>query len=122
MPNYQGSIEMVYIDSASETLVDAQEGFAYVIDTAVHAVTIVLPSGIEPGEVVTIWNAPAGGLQLGGTNPGHNVTVQTMSPEEFDDGTFSQVLSAPTSMITAAARTYFPTGSDSQAGFNGWCH
>ena len=53
---------------------------------------------------------------------GNNLTIATTSPEVFDDGSTSQGLGPPSSEITAAARTYFPTGTDSQAGFNGWCH
>jgi hypothetical protein len=122
MPIYQEPQLMAYIDSAITSVVTAVTDTYYVVDTAMTAVSVTLPPGIPVGQVITIQNAPNNGPQMGGTVPGGNVTILTTSPEVFDDGTTSQVLGPPTSMITAACRTYYPTGGVAQAGFAGWAH
>jgi len=122
MPIYQDPQLMVYINSAVTSVLTASPDTYYVVDTAMTAVTITLPPGIPAGQVITIQNAPNNGPQLGGTVPGSNVNIRTTSPEVFDDGTTSQALGPPATMITAAARTYYPTGGIAQAGFSGWAH
>jgi hypothetical protein len=122
MPLYQKAQAIVTINSATTTMVTATPDTFYLIDTATAAVTVTLPASVEPGSVVSVQNFPAGGFQVGGTVVGNNLTIQTTSPETFDDGGTSQGLGPPSSEITAAARTYFPTGTDSQAGYNGWVH
>lgn len=122
MPIYQQAQAFAYIDSAVTTSFTASPSTYYVVDTAAAPVTCTLPPGIAIGQVVTVQNAPASGFQQGGTVPGNNLVINTTSPEVFDDGTASQALGPPTSMITAAARTYYPTGPSAQAGFNGWIH
>jgi hypothetical protein len=122
MPLYQNAQEIIEVDSSVTTLLDAQPGCFYIIDTSAAAVTVVLPAGIAIGDVITVQNFPAGGFQVGGTVAGNNLVIDTTSPELFDDGSSSQTLGPPTSAITAAARTYYPTGPGSQAGFNGWVH
>lgn len=122
MPVYQEAQSFTYIDSAVTTDFTAAPSTYYVVDTKVAAVTCHLPAAVPVGKVITVQNAPAGGAQVGGTNAGNNLTITTTSPEVFDDGSTSQGLGPPSSPITAAARIYYPTGTGSQAGFNGWIH
>jgi len=122
MPICQAPQLMVYIDSAVTSVLLASPDTYYVVDTVMTAVTITLPPMLPVGQVITIQNAPNNGLQMGGTAPGNNVNILTTYPETFDDGTASQALGPPTSTITAAARTYYPTGGVAQAGFAGWAH
>lgn len=118
----QAAQAMVYVDSSLNTVVEAVAGTYYVVDTAFAAVVIQLPPGAALGEVITVKNAPNNGAQMGGSVPGNNLTITTTSPEVFDDGSTSQGLGPPATLITAAARTYYPTGPGAQAGFNGWVH
>lgn len=122
MPIYQEPQSFIYIDSAATTSFTAQPSRYYVVDTAHAAVTCTLPPNIPVGQVVTVQNAPANGAQMGGPVNGNNLTIQTTSPEVFDDGGTSQGLGPPSSLITAAARTYNPTGGIAQAGYDGWAH
>jgi hypothetical protein len=122
MPIYEQAQAQAYIDSSVTTSFTASPGTDYTIDTATAAVTATLPAAGTIGQVITLRNAPANGPQMGGTVTGNTLTILTTSPETFDDGTSSDTLGPPTSMITAACRTYYPTGPGTQAGFNGWVH
>jgi hypothetical protein len=113
-----------YVNSADTTSVTAAVDTYYVVDTASTAVTITFPAGVAIGHWIIVQNAPAGGLQLGGTNPGHDVTVVAGDGETFE-GDSSVTVSPPTSRTTAACRQYFPVGPESadQSGFGaGWAH
>lgn len=122
MPLYQEAQIVVYIDPSLTPVLPSGVSILYRVDTSKGDFLLILPAGIPVQQVVTVQNFPAGGPQVGGTVVGGNVTVQTTSPETFDDGSTSQVLGPPVSPITAATRTYMPTGTGSQAGYNGWMH
>jgi hypothetical protein len=116
------ALTQVYVDSAVTTSLTMAIDHYYVVDTAVAAVTLTLPTGVNIGHWIVIQNAPANGPQLGGGTVGNNINVKSGTGETVEGSKNDSALSPPTGPTTAKGRIYFPTGPNSSgSGFGtGW--
>lgn len=113
-------LTQVYVDSGSTTTLTASANTFYVVDTAAHAVTITLPAGVAIGNWIIVLNAPLNGPQMGGTVPGHTITVAASGGETIE-GSATTTRTPPTSLVTAATSRFWPVGAAPSSGFGaGW--